>query len=83
MNKNGQTAILVIVAILVVTGVILLFLVNKNVSLDSVAEENPKAYVEKCIEEKLVEINDKIIETNGYINGNENFFLYSGEKVPY
>jgi hypothetical protein len=62
VDKKGQTAILIIVAILVVAGIILLFLINKNPNLNNVAQDNPKAYVEDCIKKKLIDLNEKIIK---------------------
>lgn len=84
-NNKGQVTIFIILAIMIVAAIILLFvLYNKNqLSIKPTSTDNPKDFLETCIQTNLEEAIDKIITNSGYIQLPEKTKSYKGRDIPY
>jgi hypothetical protein len=81
-NRKAQLTLFVIIALLIVGGIILFFII-RNQGTIKVDVNNPEKYISECIAKSL-EANEKIVlENNGYLNKTDNYIIYSNEKVPY
>lgn len=84
MKSKAQIAIFVVVAIVLVAGIALIFLVTRPPEIRITPEENPQAFIEGCLADSLVEAEDAVFASNGFPNENiTNFIVYQGERVPY
>ena len=80
MNKKGQVAIFVIVAIVIVGAVLVMFIFPEvNIFVEDI---NPNAYLKDCIEPSTQEILSLLVRQGGYSEP-ENYLLYKGEKIQY
>ncbi len=82
-SKSGQITIFVIIALALVVSMALLVMVFKKPSADLTAIEDPHTYVQKCIDEELVKVENKYLEANLFLNITDNYILYKNEKVKY
>jgi len=88
-NNKGQLTILIILAliIVVVLALIIGFIQQNKIGGAINFNEQPQAYVEKCISDALEKNEETILKANGYLNLADNYIVYSGnsngEKVPY
>jgi hypothetical protein len=86
-NKGGQVTIFIIIALIIIVAIALVFVLIKKPQPIVNYEENPQAYIEKCVGDSLKRNEQKIIEGNLYLNLSNNYILYSinkpQEKVPY
>jgi len=82
-NKKAQVTIFVILAILIVLGFLIYFLVypkiktNSNVSID-----NPHAYIENCIKEDLDNLTRVVSLQGGSLNPSA-YSFYNGTRIQY
>jgi hypothetical protein len=72
INKKGQVAIWIIIAVLLVGSILLFFYIERNASLVVPDEKNPKAFIKSCMEEKIIEREKLILKQGGYVNPNSN-----------
>jgi hypothetical protein len=86
-SKRGQLTIFIIIGLIIVVVIALMFVLIRKPGINIQAEQNPQAFIEKCISESLTRNEEIILNGNGYINVTDNYILYSlnkpGEKVPY
>lgn len=86
MNKRGQVAIFVIVAIVIVAIVLFAFLYPKSPLATPSGEFSPNSYLKSCVEKDL-QNNVKTLAMNaGYSNlsGNDKAtILYNGDNIKY
>ncbi len=80
MDRKGQVAIFVILAILLVAIVVIIF-AFPEVNVFSTAL-NPNAYLKDCIEPEITEIKDILSRQGGY-NTPLSYTLYQDEKISY
>ncbi len=82
-NVKGQVTIFVILAlVIVVVGIALYFFYPKVISNSNSLEENPKTYMQNCVEGVLQENVDTVSSQGGSINPPSSFF-YNGTNVEY
>ena len=83
MNKKGQIAIFVIVAILIVAAFAFLFLIDKKPRVTRGQEfDNPESYIDNCVKERANEVIDEMFLGGGFIGANDTV-LYKGNKITY
>ncbi|PIN92833.1 hypothetical protein COU54_05460 [Candidatus Pacearchaeota archaeon CG10_big_fil_rev_8_21_14_0_10_31_24] len=82
INKKGQVAIFVIIAIVIVA-IILAFMFYPKINIGGNSETgNPKSFIESCMKEDVNTLLDELSYNGGYEEP-EGFIIYQGEKVPY
>lgn len=83
-NKKAQLTIFIIMALIVVVVIAIIFAIYNLGILKLGLLENPEDYISDCAHDALEEIEERVLETNGYPNTNlTNMMIYRGEKVPY
>ena len=84
-SKRSQVTIFVILAIIIVVAIILLFVLFKknDLSIKPTSSDNPKDFLESCIQSSLEESVDKIITNSGYIQLPQKTKSYKGRDLPY
>ena len=83
MDKRGQVAIFVIVAIVIVAAVVIIVLMFPNVRETITGEElSPVSYLRDCVEPVIKENVERLGKNAGYSNG-EGYAMYRGEKYKY
>jgi hypothetical protein len=85
MNKRGQVTIFIIVAIVIVSGVALFFLLRSGLVPGSggKADENSNSFLESCIEDKLRKTIELISLQGGYVeNPHHVYFKFEDESTP-
>ena len=83
INKKGQVAIYVIVAIVIVGLITLGVLFRGQISSTLGGQEfSPNAYLKDCVEPEINEKLGVLLKQGGYLNP-EGYILYNGEKVKY
>ncbi|MEK6885789.1 MAG: hypothetical protein AABX17_02380 [Nanoarchaeota archaeon] len=87
-SKRSQLTILIILALIIVVVLALIIgFVKTRTSGTINFNEQPQAYLEKCVRDALQKNEETILAANGYLNLTDNYILYSGnfdsEKVPY
>jgi len=89
VSKRSQITIFVIIGLILIVSTALIFvLVRKpEIRLSPELAEDPRVYIDKCTADALENVEERIIEGNGYFNLTNNYVLFSkykpGEKVPY
>ena len=81
-GKKAQVTIFIIIAIVLVIGIILYFLVLKPRIAKQIELENPETYIEKCLADSAKEAIDILDLQGGDINP-QNYFMYKNEKARY
>ena len=81
MNKRGQIAIFVIIAILIASVILVVFL-NPGGRIGISEDVNPSSYLSNCIEPKVSEALEILSKQGGSLNP-ENYVLYRDQKVEY
>ena len=82
-SKRSQLTIFIIIAILIVAGVVLFFMISpKSNSKKSSVTDNPEGFIQTCLEDTIKE-NAKIIALQGGSIEPEAFFLYNGSQLQY
>ncbi len=82
-DKKGQIAIFVIVAIILVAGILIFFLVNRSPKIQRGQDfDNPESYIDNCVKDKLTTVLDTMMLQGGFAEP-EDFILYNGDKVTY
>ncbi|HLF54011.1 MAG TPA: hypothetical protein VI544_02420 [Candidatus Nanoarchaeia archaeon] len=81
-NKNGQIAIWVILALVLVGAISLFFLLERRTFGVAESTFGPEQYIAQCTREVTAEVADIIIPQGGFLDS-ENFKIYNDTKVPY
>lgn len=81
-NKNGQIAIWVILALVLVGAVSLFFFFEQRTLRIAESGFEPEQYIEQCTKEATTEVVDILIPRGGFLDS-ENFKMYNDTKVPY
>jgi hypothetical protein len=81
MNKRGQVAIFVIVAIAIV-GIIILLFVFPKISSTTTGSEDPNSFMKKCIQPELARVLGIIAKQGGYYTPTH-YLTYEDEKIQY
>lgn len=82
INKKGQITIFIILALILIVGIIIIFLLRRAPEIEIVSEEDPQAFIESCtrgaVEEALeiIMIHSGSLEPKGTI-------MYQGENISY
>jgi uncharacterized protein YcgL (UPF0745 family) len=80
MNKRGQIAIFVIIAIVIVAVVLVVFLFPRlNLFVTDV---NPTSFLRSCIKSEVEDVKEVLSRQGGYLEP-DNYVLYNGEKIQY
>ncbi len=66
-SKCSQVTIFIILAMIIVVGIIILFLLIKKPNLQIIDEENPQAYIESCTRDAVKEALDILMPQGGDI----------------
>lgn len=82
MAKRGQTALFIIVAIIIVVGIILIFLFRQEISVILGGEVAPSDFISSCVNSELRNGVELLSKQGGYSEP-EGYRLYMGEKVKY
>jgi hypothetical protein len=84
-NRRGQVTIFIIVAIIIV-GMIGGYFVLRGItvpSIQDIAEENPEAYMQLCVEDDLRDIVHLITLQGGFYEPKDYILFGDDDKVPY
>src|SRR3972149_5835252 len=82
MNKRGQIALWVILALVLVGAVLLFFFLEQRPIGVAEATFNPQQFLEKCASSAVNEVVEKIIPQGGFLEPAE-FKIYNDTKVTY
>ena len=82
MDKRGQVAIFVVVAIVIVVAGILVYLFVPQVSDVIRGELNPNSFLAGCVEDEVKQGIELLSRQGGYANP-EGYILYKGNKLKY
>ena len=81
-NKKGQITIFIILALILVVGFILVFLVMNPPETKIIDDKNPQAFIETCTKEAVEEAIEIISKSGGDINP-RGFISYKDEDITY
>lgn len=82
-GKKGQVTIFIIIALVIVGGVLLFFMVKGNIKIQTSGggDENPNAFLEECLEDPIRESVDLLLLQGGYTNPKlSTEFTFNGES---
>ena len=82
MNNQGQIFIFVVVAIVLVIGVLIIFLLRGPLEMRLTDESNPNAFIESCTREAVEEAVELLQEGGGDINP-VGFFQFEDRPITY
>jgi len=82
MEKRGQIAIFVIIALVIVGGVIAYFAIRNLPQAGTQAVFNPTQAVEKCVEDSVNEATDIMIPQGGFLEP-KLYHVYNDTKITY
>ncbi len=81
--KQSQITIFIIIAIIILSGIILFFLLSGNkISILKPSISNPQSYIQKCAEDSAKDAINIILPQGGYITP-INYRLYKDNRVSY
>jgi hypothetical protein len=81
-NKRGQVTIFIILAIIVVAAIVGYYLLRSEPASEINPQENPQAFIEKCLMDEIKKSTDEILPQGGIINP-QPFLLFSETKVQF
>lgn len=82
MEKRGQIAIIVIVALMILAAAVLLFMYRKDIVVPGSDVFSPSSFLRTCIEPTLKE-NIEMLSKNGGYSQPEGYLTYQGENIKY
>ena len=82
MRKKAQVTIFIILALILIVGVILAFLLIRKPSIGISDEENPQAYIESCTNEAVEEAVEMLLENGGDLEP-KGSVMYNGKELTY
>ena len=80
-DKKAQTALFVIIAVVIVAGVSLFFFLREGINVAPKVTE-PQQYIEKCMRDAGIDALKLLTKHGGNINP-ESYAMYGGEKIGY
>ncbi len=81
-NNRAQVTIFIILALIIIVGMILLFLLIRRPSFEVEDVENPQAYIESCTRDAVEEAIEILSEQGGDIEP-EGSVMYEGREITY
>lgn len=82
MNKRGQTTIFIIVAIVIIAGIVIFFILSPNVGFNLRGEIVPNEYLSERVEEVVQNEIESLSMQGGYSNP-EGTIMYEGKNIKY
>ena len=83
INKRGQIAIFVIVAVMIVVAISFIFLIDRTPTIQRGLElDNPENYLDECIKERAEMVITNLISHGGFPNSNDTI-MYQGNAISY
>jgi hypothetical protein len=82
MNKKGQVAVFIIIALVIIAVFVFLIFLRRGPSGNETETFNPEAYLEECIEPSVKENIEKLSLTGGYANP-EGTMTFNGQEYKY
>ncbi len=82
MNKKGQVTIFVFVAIIIVAGIMLVFLIQRAPRINIGQGFEPENFISSCVRETSKEIVNEIMPQGGFVDPSD-FKLYNNHRVTY
>ncbi len=82
LQKRGQVAIFIIVAIIIIAVVSLFFAFRISPGISGSAEFNPETYLDQCIRQEARKKIDSAIEQGGFVNP-QNYKTFNDIKATY
>lgn len=83
MGKKGQVTLFVILAMVIVVAGVLIYQFVPGIKSSTIsAENNPKGYIQICLEETIEENIDTIMMSGGELNP-DHPYMYQGETIDY
>lgn len=83
-NKSGQVTLFIIIAIVLVSAGVLIYLFRPGANSTRTQLENPSAFIDSCIRDKIAETKEIVSLQGGtYDVGNNSHYLYQSNKLKY
>lgn len=82
VNKRGQVAIFIIVALVIVSVILVIFLYPRISPIISGGELNPQTYLSECIQPEIDSSVSLLAKQGGYANP-DGFIVYKNQKLKY
>ena len=82
MNKRGQIAIWVIIALIIVVALSIVFVFKNRLHLVKQDEFSPQTYMQRCIHDTVDSAVKQMLPQGGFI-APQNYKLYQGKKIEY
>ena len=67
-NKVGQITIFIIIALVIIAGIVVFFVLRSRFSAEELYKENPKDFIDKCVQDEIKNSVDEIMNGGGVIN---------------
>ena len=81
-SKRSQVTIFIILALILVVSIALIYVLIKKPTINISPEDNPVAYIEKCMKDYATEALEILMPQGSYIEP-RNYKLYQNEKIGY
>jgi len=81
-NKKAQITIFVILALILIVGIILIFLLRQAPKTEIVSEDNPQAFIESCTREAVEEALDILMAHSGSLEPKRTI-MHQGVNISY
>jgi len=82
LNKKAQVTIFVILALILVVGIILIFLLIRGPTANVIDEENPQAFIDSCTRQAVEKAIETLSKQGGDINP-KGSVMYYGKNITY
>jgi len=83
MNNRGQVTIFIIIGIVIIVAGVLIYMFYPQIQAGlGLAEINPEAFIQNCLEEEIKSNVEKISLQGGSLNP-ENYIMYDNDKLEY
>ena len=81
-NNKGQITIFIILALILIAGIILIFLLRQTPKIEIINEENPQAFIESCTRDAVEEALDIIMAHSGSLEPKRTI-MHQGVNISY
>ena len=82
MNSKGQITIFIILALILIVGIVLIFLLRQGPETEVVSADDPQAFIQSCTREVIEEALKLIMITAGDIEA-KGTVMYNGNNITY
>ena len=82
MNRRGQVTIFIILALILIVGIVLIFLLRQSPKTEVVAKDDPQAFIQSCTREAIEEALEIIMINAGDLES-KGTVMYNGNNVTY